>query len=426
MPLIDVLALLIIMAAIFSYINHVIFRLPETIGLLLAGLTAAAVLLIADRAAPAMALTDEVQRAIAGIDFSGFLLRGILCFLLFAGALHLDVEDLRREKLSILVLAFAGLVISTAIIGLGSFALFRLFSVQISLAYCLVFGVVVSPTDPIAVIGIMKTAGAPRDLEVRLTGESLFNDGIAVVLFSALSVIATTANPTVGTVGRVAALIFLREAIGGVALGLVTGFVTYRLMKRIDEPNVEVLLSVALVTAISLVAANLHTSGPLASVVAGLFIGNQGRRFAMRDASRQALDVIWSFLDYVLNAVLFLLLGLETVLLWRNARELVIMLAFIPLTLAARWLSVSASVTLLRRRVAFLRGWLTILVWGGLRGGISLALALSLPRFAGRDVVVAVTYGIVIFSIVVQGLTVRPLLERTSAGRGPSGTARSA
>lgn len=410
----EIAALLVVVAAGFSYINVAIFKLPSTIALLLSGLAASAVLALLDRVAPSLTIAGQLQRSITRIDFADFLLGGVLSFLLFAGALHLDFEELRRERVPVLVLASVGVIISTLVLGLGSFLLFHLFHVEISLAYCLVFGAVVSPTDPIAVLGIIKTVGAPKALEVKIAGESLFNDGFAIVLFSVLtSVAAGAAHEVSGSTFEAAALMFLEEAVGGVALGLLLGYLTYQLMKRIDEPNVEVFLSFALVLAISLIAFRVHTSAPLACVVAGLFIGNQGRRFALQEASRQALDLVWSFIDYLLNAILFLLLGLQAILLWPGTGHAILIVPLILLTLLARWCSVLLPSLLLRwRHHSMQPNWITLLVWGGLRGGISVAMALSLPRFTGRDTVLVITYAVVIFSIVVQGLTMPALTRR--------------
>jgi CPA1 family monovalent cation:H+ antiporter len=376
---------------------------------------ASAVILAANRFFPSLAITKEARSLIEGIDFARFLFGGVLSFLLFAGALQLDLEDIDREKTPILVLASLGVVLSTAVIGFGSYAVFRLLRADVSLADSLIFGALISPTDPVAVLGILRRLRAPKSLEIRIGGESLFNDGFGVVMFSILLAMAGSGGPGIGeSVWSSVALIFVREVLGGVALGLMAGQITFRAMKSLNDPNVEVLLSVGLVVGMTLTAAKVHTSAPLACVVAGLFIGNRGRRFAMQDETRQALDRVWSFVESLLNAMLFLLLGLETLILF-SVGHFVALLLLVPVVLAARWVSVGAGVALLRRRYAFSPGSLSLLTWGGLRGGISVAMALSLGAFPGRDSVIVATYGVVVFSLVVQGLTITPLTRHLLA-----------
>ncbi len=412
MRLLETLAFLILAAAAFSFVNSYVFRLPSTIALLLGGLVASAVILAADRLFPSLAITAEARTLIGEIDFTRFLFGGVLSFLLFAGALQLDFEDISRERVPILVLAILGIVLSTALIGFASHAVFRLLHADVPLPYCFVFGALIAPTDPIAVLGILEKLHAPKSLEVRIGGESLFNDGLGVVVFSILLTIAGSGGLGDGkNLWSLAGVLFLREAVGGVALGLIAGLITYQAMKRINEPNVEVLLSFGLVVAMTLTAEKVHTSAPLACVVAGLFIGNRGRRFAMEDATRKAIDQVWSFVDSLLNAMLFLLLGLEAVVLWSSGPFLALLL-LVPVVLAARWISVGAGIVLLRRRYPFAPGALSLLTWGGLRGGISVAMALSLAAFPGRSAVLLATYLIVVFSLVVQGLTLTPLTRR--------------
>ena len=413
MKVLETVALLIIAASVFSFINSYVFRLPSTIGMLLSGLVASAVILGFNQIFSSLDITADARRMIGEIDFSRFLFSGVLSFLLFAGALHLDMDDLRRERVPVFVLSFLGVVLSTAIVGFAGYAVFLLVGAPVPLAYTLVFGALISPTDPVAVLAIVKTLKAPKSLEIRIAAESLFNDGFGVVVFSVLLALAAAdGHGGSGATLSSAALLFVREVLGGVALGLAAGLITFQAMKRINEPNVEVLLSFGLVLSLTLVAEKVETSSPLACVVAGLFIGNRGRRFAMQDLTRQALDQVWSFVDSVLNAILFLLLGLEALLLWSVGKDLVALLLLIPLALLARWISAGAGVALLRRRYRFERGDLALLTWGGLRGGISVAMALSLGPFPGRSAVLLATYGIVVFSIAVQGLTIAPLTRR--------------
>ncbi|MFQ5671385.1 MAG: cation:proton antiporter [Acidobacteriota bacterium] len=408
--ILDISTVLLVLAAGFSYLNHKLLRLPFTIGLTISGLAAAAGILLLDAAVPSLGLGAAVRQALGLVDFPASLMRGMLGFLLFAGALHVDLGHLMARKYVILTLATVGVALSTAIIGVGSYGLFRLAGVPVPFLYCLVFGALISPTDPIAVLGVMKTLGVPRSLEIKVAGESLFNDGIGVVIFTLL--LGTTAGGHAVSLGSVGHLL-VREVGGGLLLGLAAGFLVYRVMKTLDEPNLEVLLSFALVMGITLVAFRSHLSAPLACVVAGLFIGNHGRRFAMSARTTQALDLVWGFVDHTLNAVLFLLVGLEVAAtLVLAVRPLLASGLILLLSLGTRLISVAIPVALLRPFRTFTPGAVTILSWGGLRGGISVALALSLPPFPGRPLVLTATSCIVAFSVIVQGLTIGPLIHR--------------
>ena len=333
----------------------------------------------------------------------------MLGFLLFAGALHINLHDLLEKKWSIGLLATCGVLISTLIIGTATWWIVGWFGLQLHFLYCLLFGALISPTDPIAVLGILKTAGAPKSLEIKITGESLFNDGVGVVVFLALLGIATGTHEA--SVAEISVL-FLQEAVGGAVCGLVFGYVVYHLLQRVDNYQVEVLLTLALVMGGYAFADAFHLSGPIAMVVAGLLIGNQGRHMAMSEATQQHVDIFWELIDDVLNAVLFVLIGLEVLILTFTWDYLMIGLIMIPLVLFARFAAVGVPVTLLRPVQSFSPGVIPILTWSGLRGGISIALALSLPSGPERDIIVAVTYVLVIFSIVVQGLTVGALVKR--------------
>ena len=417
----DTAAILLVLAAFFGYLNHRFLRLPFTIGLMLSGLVASLAVLLVDALVPSLGLGESVRGVLGRIDFHETLMHGMLGFLLFAGALHVDINDLAANRGPILALASIGVVISTALIGIASFLVFRALGVPVPLPYCLVFGALISPTDPIAVMGMLKSMKAPRRLEVRVAGESLFNDGVGVVLFSVLLTLATGRGHggDLNAAGVVA--LFAREILGGIALGFVAGLAVYRAMKRLNEPNLEVLLSIALVMGITFVAFRIHASAPLACVVAGLLIGNHGRAFAMADETREALDLVWAFIDETLNAVLFLLVGLEVIEVVRdplNPVTLEVGLLLIPVALAARFVSVALPVSGLRFLHDFTPGAVQILTWGGLRGGISLALALSLRDYAvpGYDTILTATYAIVVFSIVAQGLTIGRLIRRYARG----------
>ncbi len=339
-------------------------------------------------------------------------MKGILGFLLFAGSLTVDFRELREHLRTVLTLATAGVLLSTALVAAGSYLVFALAGVPVPFAYCVVFGALISPTDPVAVLALMEHLRVPRALLVNFTGESLVNDGIGIVVFSvALAVAVAPGSVSPTSVG----LLFAQETLGGVLLGLAGGLIVDYAARRIDEPNLEVHLSVALVTCLISLAAHLHVSGPLACVVSGLFIGNRVRQHAMGDATAAALDRIWSFADFVLNAVLFLLLGLQTAAFRIGSpAHAGMVLGIVILVIASRFVSVALPLSLIGRSGALPRGMARLLTWGGLRGGISVALALSLPHFEGRDAVLNATYAVVVFAIVVQGLTVGRLIQRFS------------
>jgi CPA1 family monovalent cation:H+ antiporter len=407
----DIAAILVVVAAVFGVLNHHVLRLPFTIGLTASGLVASVVVAGVDTLAPGLGIGATVRALLGQIDFPEALMHGMLGFLLFAGALHVDLDELLGQRWTILSLATVGVLVSTALIGVVSWLLFGLVGIEISLAWCLVFGALISPTDPIAVLGIMRSAGVPASLEIKVVGESLFNDGVGVVVFSLLLAAAGGASsPAAHVPGLLEVL--LVEVVGGIALGLAAGYLVYRIMASLEEPNLEVLLSVALVMGITFLAFQVHASAPLACVVAGLFIGNHGRRFVMSVPTRQALDVVWSFLDETLNAVLFLLVGLEVFALRLEALYVLAAVLMVPLGLLARFVAVLLPVSVLRLGRSFTPGVVRILTWGGLRGGISVALALSLGSFTGRDAVLAATYAMVLFSLLVQGLTIERLIRR--------------
>jgi CPA1 family monovalent cation:H+ antiporter len=322
------------------------------------------------------------------------------------------LNDLANQKRLIAILASVGVVLSTFIVGTIVYFLLSAFGIQFSYIYCLLFGALVSPTDPVAVLGILKTAGVPKSLETKITGESLFNDGVGVVVFLAILGIATGKSD--GSVGDIAEL-FLLEAGGGVVLGAVFGALAYFLLKTIDNYQVEVLVTLALVMGVYSLALALHMSGPLAMVVAGLMIGNHGRRLAMSDTTRDHLDKFWELIDEVLNAILFVLIGLEFLVLTINGTNVLLGLIAIPIVLLARLIAVSIPIAALKPFKQFSKGVVPILTWGGLRGGISVALALAIPAGPEREVFLTMTYVIVIFSIAVQGLTLKPLINKVTA-----------
>jgi len=412
----ETVTILIVLAAAFGAVNHRTLRLPFSIALIIGGLLASLLVLGLDAVLPQWGMGDALRELVLeDIDFTEALMHGMLGFLLFAGALHTDFERLRTWLSPIATLATVGVMISTAMIGFGSYLVFGALGLDVPLLWCLVFGALVSPTDPVAVLGIMKAAGAPKSVEIKVVGESLFNDGVGVVVFTVLLAIASGGG---GHGGEVTALgvveLVLVEVVGGLVLGIGLGFLTERVLRGIDEPNLEVLVTIALVMTISVVALRLHTSSPLACVVAGLFLGNQGRQRAMSEETQDSLDRVWAFVDEALNAVLFLLIGLEVVAFDFTGTTLVAALLLIGLNLAARTVSVLVPISVWGRFMDFVPGTRPILVWGGLKGGISVALALSLPEFEGREPVLAATYAIVLSSVLVQGLTVGRLIGLVS------------
>ena len=407
MDLFTILAVLITLTALFSYVNHRFIGLPTAIGVMSIALVMSLGLVGLD--AVGIELRQQADALLSSIDFDAALLEGMLSFLLFAGALHININELAERKWVIGSLSTLGVLVSTFLIGTVTWLVLGWLGVALPYVYCLLFGALISPTDPIAVMGILKTAGAPKSLEMKIAGESLFNDGVGVVVFLVILEIATgTGEVTAGHVG----LLFVQEALGGALFGLVIGYGAYRLLKRVDNYQVEVLITLALVTGGYALAMAWHLSGPIAIVVAGLLIGNQGRVLAMSEKTRHHLDIFWELVDEVLNAVLFVLIGLEVLILTFTTSYLLAGLILIPLVLLARFMAVGLPVSVLRPFREFSPGAVRIMTWGGLRGGISVALALALPPGPERDVILAVTYIIVIFSILVQGLTIGKVVKR--------------
>jgi CPA1 family monovalent cation:H+ antiporter len=353
-------------------------------------------------------VAPRVTELLDQVNLSYALLHGMLGILLFAGALHVNLGDLREFRLPIIVLALVGTVLSTAFVGFGSYLVLSTLGLDVALVHCFLFGALISPTDPIAVLGILKAAKAPRSLEITITGESLFNDGVGVVVFLAILGVATGGEVSAGSIAR----LFIQEAIGGAVFGIVIGYLGFRLLRSIDQYSVEILITLAMVLGGYVAAEHLHVSAPIAAVAAGLLIGNQGRALAMSDTTRDHLDTFWELIDEILNAVLFLLIGLEVVHLQLTAELLVASAIMIPLVLLARWLSVAGPLAALPAFRAKARGAVALLTWGGLRGGISVALALSIPNGPARNVILVITYCIVVFSILIQGTTLGRLVRR--------------
>ena len=404
------IATLLGLAAIIGYINHRFLHLPRTIGLVLIAMAASLIALGIDALIPGWGVGPGFRAVLVDIDFSDTLMQGMLGFLLFAGALHVDLGHLAKRGWAIAALATGGLLVSTGIVGVGIWFAFSLTGLNIPLIYCLLFGALISPTDPVAVLGILKTVKVPASLEAKIAGESLFNDGVGVVIFVILLAMATSGGNALD-LGDITFL-FLREALGGAALGLVAGAVAFWALRSIDEYNLEVIITLALVTVTYEVAHMLHTSGPIAVVVSGLLIGNHGTRLAMSETTREHLTNFWTLIDEILNAVLFLLIGLEVIIISTTPSLMWVSLIAIPLVLGARFVAVAVPIGVFGLFRDFTKGAIPVLTWGGLRGGISVALALSLPNGDEKDAIVTVCYTVVVFSILVQGMTIGKLVQR--------------
>jgi len=401
------LAGVLTISALLSYCNFRTLKLPNTIGVMLIALFLSLVLI--GLGSLGFGIEAKARSLLHEIQFDRTLMHGMLSFLLFAGALHVNLDDLKKQKWVIASLTTLGLLISTLLIGSLMYWILGWLGMNIRYIEALLFGALISPTDPIAVLAILKTAKAPKTLETKIAGESLFNDGIAVVIFLVLVGVAFSGKEV--SVSEIS-LLFAQETLGGILFGLISGLAAYLLIKTVDDYSVEIMLTLALVTGGYAFATWLHLSGPIAMVVAGLFIGNHGRSFAMSAKTRQHLDTFWLLIDDILNTVLFVLMGLEVLVLTFTSHIFIAGLAAIPIVLLARFISVGIPIRLLSLRRTFSPGVIKIMTWGGLRGGISVALALSLPAGEVRDVLLSMTYMVVIFSIVVQGLTIGKVMRR--------------
>jgi len=407
MDILTIISVLISLSAVFSFINYRYFQLPRTVGLMLFALVLSIALIAAGRFG--WDIGGQAREIIQRIDFNRLLLQGMLGFLLFAGALHVEANELLRHKWIIFSLATAGTVLSTLLAGILTWQALRLIGLELPLIYCLLFGALISPTDPVAVLGILKELKVPKSIETQMAGEALFNDGVGVVLFIVLARIAAGDPGT--TIGE-SVLLFAKEAFGGILIGLVIGWIAYQMLKRVDNYQVEVLITLGLVMGGYDLAHTLHTSGPLAIVAAGLLIGNQGRAFAMSETTRKNLDTFWELIDEILNAVLFILIGIEVLVLEISLHYFLAGLIVIPLVLLVRLVSVGVPFGLLGLQMPYRKNAVKILTWGGLRGGIAVALALSIPPGPQRGIIIFITYMVVVFSIVVQGLTIKKMLKR--------------
>lgn len=404
----DLIILIIGFAALFAYINARFIRLQQTIGVMFLSIVFSLVLIVLNQVFPG--ITNSIIKEILSINFHDLLMDGMLCFLLFAGAIHVDAVNLKKVRLPIIVFSTVGVVISTFLVGSLLYGVFRLFGLPMEYIYCLLFASLISPTDPIAVLAILKKAGIHKTLETKIAGESLFNDGVAVVVFLTIFEVAQVGIDKL-TVTDIS-LLFLKETGGGLLFGLAIGYLGFLLLRTIDQYEVEVMITVAVVMCGYSAANHLHFSGPLAMVVAGLFIGNKANNLAVSDKTKEYLDKFWELIDEMLNAILFMLVGFEMLVVKVNGPLLVIGSISIIITLFSRWISIFVPYIFLKRHVRFMNHAVAILTWGGLRGGLSIALALSLPQQMHRDTFVTITFMIVVFSIMVQGMTIGKFYRR--------------
>ncbi len=408
MELFHLLSILIVLSAVFSYINFRMLKLPNAIGLMLVSLLFSLMILLTGYFIPSFKIM--VMERMNSINFSEILLEVMLSFMLFAGAIHIKYEDLKNEKLTIILFSTISVIISTFVIGFLSYYLLNLFGLKVSLIHSLLFGALISPTDPIAVLSILKSAGISKSLETKIAGESLFNDGVAVVVFIT---ILKLAQPDTEIDAKSVLMFFGQEAIGGILLGIILGLFGFKIFASIDNYQVEVLISLAIVMGGYTLAHSIHVSGPLAMVVAGLITGNHGKKYGMSEITAEYTDKFWEIIDEIMNAILFVLIGLELLIIQTNQKVLIVSFILIIIAILTRYLSIWLPSVAIRQKEKITRRTLYILTWGGLRGGISIALALSIQAEFNRDIWVTITYIIVCFSILVQGTTIGKLAEKT-------------
>lgn len=404
-----VASILIVLSALFSYINVKFLKLPITIGLMLITIVFTIVVVAIGQFDDTILVSEK--ELISQIDFETVLLDVMLSFLLFAGALHTNFNQLKIQRGPVLAFATLGVLVSTFLVGIFMYYMFSAFGYHINFIYCLLFGALISPTDPIAVLGILKKVGAPKNLEAKIVGESLFNDGVGVVVFLTILSIANSPNTAIDVTEILQ--LFGIEVLGGIALGMLLGYVTYKLMRSIDSYEVEVIITLATVMGGSLLAHKLHMSAPLAMVTAGLIVGHDTvRSSAMSEVTETYVDKFWELVDVLLNAVLFIMIGMEMLVLTFELNFIIAGLIAVPLVLLSRYLSLWLPIKFYAKKLQFIPNTNLIMTWGGLRGGISIALALSLTQEMHRELFLVITYIIVVISIIGQGLTVEPVISR--------------
>lgn len=405
----SIASILVVLSALFGYLNVRFLKLPITIGLMLITIVFTVVFLVIAQFDDTLLVREKAF--VSRIDFESVLLDVMLSFLLFAGALHTNFAQLKVQRWPVLAFATFGVLVSTFLVGVSMFYILHWIGFEVTLINCLLFGALISPTDPIAVLGILKKAGAPKKLETKIVGESLFNDGVGVVVFLTLFTIAKNPNAPVDF-SEIASL-FGQEVLGGLGLGLLLGWVTYLLMRSINNYEVEVLLTIAAVMGGNLLAHKLHFSSPLAMVTTGLIVGNDTvRNSAMSEITEMYVDKFWELIDVLLNTLLFVMIGMEMLVLTLEKNYIYAGLLAIPVLLMCRYLSLWMPIKFFAKRLDFIPRTNLIMTWGGLRGGISIALALSLSKEMHRELFLVITYVVVVVSILVQGLTVGPFIKR--------------
>ena len=412
MSVLQIASLLIVLAGAFGAINYLFLRLPAAIGILIVALAASLVVMGIDSLLPTLAIADTVREIVNRIEFSDALLEGMLGLLLFAGALHVKISDLRAQWRVVFLMATMGIGLSTVIFGVGFSWL-----TGMPLLIALVFGALISPTDPVAVLGVLREANLRKTLETKIAGESLFNDGVGYVVFLVLVGIAFPTGDAHGAGLAGAAQLFVQEALGGAALGIALGWLVFRVMRRINDYSLEVLITLGLAFGGYELAVGLHVSAPIMAVCAGLLIGDVGTKHGMSEETRRYVEAFWKMIDEILNAVLFLMIGFEVFAVAFSVDALTSGVMAIGLALIARLAAVAIPVLILRPFRDFSPGVIPIMTWGGIKGGISVALALSLPEGEWKPLILTSTYVVVIFSIIIQGLTIAPLASRL--GREP-------
>jgi CPA1 family monovalent cation:H+ antiporter len=404
-----IITILVVLSALFGYINVRFLKLPNTIGLML--ITIVFTFGVFAISYFDSTLLDAERFIIRQIDFKSVLLDVMLSFLLFAGALHTNFEQLKVQRWPVLAFSTFGVLVSTFLVGISVFFILKLIGLDVGFIYCLLFGALISPTDPIAVLGILKKAGVPKKLEAKIVGESLFNDGVGVVIFLTIYQIASVGSGVIEVFDVFK--LFGKEVFGGILLGGLLGWITYRLLKSINDYDIEVIITLAAVMGGTVIAHELHLSAPLAMVTAGLMVGNDTvRGSAMSEITESYVDKFWELIDILLNTILFVLIGMEILVLTFEAEYVLAGLIAIPIVLICRYLSLLLPISLFKKKLDFVPKTNLIMTWGGLRGGISIALALGLTEAMERDMFLVITYVVVVFSILVQGLTVGKLVKR--------------
>ncbi|REC41983.1 MULTISPECIES: cation:proton antiporter [Chryseobacterium] len=394
---------LIVLASIFSYLNYRFLKLPSTIGIMVIAIVVS-IFLVSFGETVLPRTFGHLHNLMTGIDFTEVLMGAMLNFLLFAGGIHINIDDLKEQFVPVVIFSTAGVVISTFVVGFGMYYLLPLVGISLPFIYCLLFGALISPTDPVAVLSILKQANVSKSLETKVAGESLFNDGMAVVVFTVVLQLAigNAVDLNIESIG----LLLLKEAGGGLLLGVVLGWITSRLMREVDDYIISVLVTLSVVMGGYLIARQMHISGPLTMVAAGLFMGNFNVRFKMKSVTQDYLIKFWELIDEILNAVLFLFIGFELLMIKDLSHYMIPGLLAIAVVLLARFISIWGPTKFMSFRTRFSPQTVKVLVWGGIRGGVSIALALSIPKNENSTIVLSITYCVVVFSIIVQGLTI--------------------